>query len=284
MSFALSAKAIPNIRSYVDACNWWRDAKPWRGQTGEYDYRPLSPTRKDHLKIHKGHHDEIRLRYHYTDCVIYWPDGCVSIEAYSSQSTNTFVRELAPHGFEPDFIKAHTMIWVPMLWEGGKAVVKTGLRVPYRSNVWKFRPVRDRPTYPLHWELHPDSDHPQSFTRRTLNRKEAKAALRDTNYYDFVPWANAVRSMLKKPKGERRPFERGDYEYNADQLVDLLQQGISGWMAILEDRGSNCQAHVRDAIYRTTTRPIIIEEEVPCIQGYANYESFIGNSHKLDNY
>lgn len=283
MVYALNGMNLPDIRCYADALRIWDNAKPWRGQTADYDFRPLSPHRKDHLKIHKDG-ETIRLRYHYTDCVTYWPDNSVQIEAYSSQSTNTFVRNLSPHGFEPDFTKAVTMLWVPMLWESGRAVVKTGLMFPYRTNRLKFRPAPPKPTYPLHWELHPDSDQPQSFRRRVMDRKQAKLALQDTNYYDFLPWANAVRHMLKRPAGTRKPYEPGDYSLKSHQIVDLLAQGMDGWMQILEDRGSNCIAHVRDAIYRETTRPIVIETEVPCIQGYANYESFVGNSYKLDNY
>lgn len=283
MSFALHDNSLPSIRTYVQAANYWRDVQPWRDQTGEYDYRPLGRWRKDYLRIHKGHEDEYRMRYHSTDCVIYWPDGCVTIEAYSSRSTNTFVNALSPDGFRADFIKRDTMLWVPMLYEECNAVTSTGLKMPY-SNELKFKPVRDKPTYPLYWELHEDSDRPEPFTQRIPDKKQAKLALRDTNYCDFVPWANAVRHMLKRPERKLKPYERGDYELNADQIVELLGQGIKGWMAILEDRGGNCAAHVRDAIYQTTTRPIVIEREVSCIQGYADYESFVGNTKKLDKY
>lgn len=282
MSFALNGTNLPSIRCYADALRIWETAKPWRNQCAEYDFRPLSPSRKDYLKIHKDG-ETIRLRYHYTDCVVYWPDNSVEIEAYSSQSTNTFVRSLAPHGFEPDFIKAITILWVPMLWESGRAVVKTGLRFPYRTNTLKFRPAPYKSTYPLHWELHPDSATPEPFVQRTMDRKQAKLALQDTNYYDFLPWSNAVRSMTKRTDVKHKPFER-DYSLKSHQIVDLLAQGMDGWMKILEDRGSNCAAHVRDAIYRETMRPIVIETEVPCIQGYSDYESFVGNSKKLDNY
>lgn len=284
MAYALSRNAVPDIHCYADARRHWDNARPWRGQTADYDFRPLGPTRKDRLKIHLGNDGAVCLRYHYTDCVIYWPDNSVQIEAYSSQSTNTFVRSLAPHGFEPDFLQATTLLWVPMLCEKQSAIVKTGLRFPYRTNTLKFRPVTGKPTYPLFWELHPDSAPPQSFTQRVMDRKQAKLALKDTNYYDFLPWANAVRHMLKRPAAQRKPYEPGDYELKASQIVELLSQGMDGWMRILEDRGSNCIAHVRDAIYRETKRPIVIETEVPCIQGYSDYESFVGNSKKLDNY
>ena len=275
----LHHNVIPTIRNYIEAANFWRDARPWRGQTGEHDYRPLGKWRKDHLKIHKGYEDEIRLRYHQTDCVVYWPDGSIQIEAYCSVSTNTFVSELSP--FKPDFMKAETLIWVPMKYVENSAITETGLKFPY-GNVLRFKPVRE-PTYPLHWELHEDSPRPLPFKHRTLNRKEAKLALKDTNYYAFVPWANAVRSMLKGGK-KLKPWERGDYELDADDIVERLEKGIDGWMTVLQDRGGNCLAHVRDAIYRTTTRNIIIETDVPCIQGYADYESFVGNTKKLDNY
>lgn len=281
MAFALNGTNLPSIRCYADALRIWDNATPWRGQTGERDYRPLGRWRKDYLRIHKGYEDEYRMRYHSTDCVIYWPDGSVTIEGYSSRSTNTFVRELAPEGFKPDFIKAEMVLWVPMLWEECRAVTSTGLKMPY-SRELRFKPVRDRPTYPLYWELHEDSDKPEPFTQRVMDKKQTKLALKDTNYCDFVPWANAVRHMLKRPEVKRKPYQPGDYKYNADQLVELLGQGMKGWMKILNDRGSNCAAHVRDAIYQTTTRPIVIERDVPCIQGYADYESFVGNTKKLD--
>lgn len=279
----LHHNVIPTIRNYIEAANFWRDARPWRGQTGEHDYRPLGKWRKDHLKIHKGYEDEIRFRYYWTDCVIYWPDGSVTIKAYSSQSTNTFVRNLSPHGFKPDFIKADTMIWVPMWWEECKAVTETGVKFPRNSNVLRFKAVRDRKGVPDHWAIHEDSDLPGEFERSYLDHKATRAALKATNYYAFVPWANAVRSMMQRTERKRRPWERGHYKYKSHQLVDLLESGIEGWMKILEDRGSNCAAHVREAIYKETGG-VVREERVQFIQGYADYESFMGNTRKLDNY
>lgn len=278
----LNPGSIPTLRCYGDALQYWNNVTPWRGQKGERDYRPLSPHRKEHLKIYKGPEGEIRLRYHYTDCVVYYPDGSVEITSYPSASTNTFVRDLSP--FRPDFIKADRIIWVQARHVENSAITKTGFKIDGYSNTLRFRPVTDKPTYPLHWELHPDSAKPAPFIQRTMDRKQAKLALQDTNYYDFLPWSNAVRAMLKRPTEKHKPFEAGEYKISAHRLVDLLAQGMDGWMKILEDRGGNCAAHVRDAIYRTTKRPIMIETEVPCIQGYSDYESFVGNSKKLDNY
>lgn len=277
----LNPGSIPTLRCYGDALDYWGKITPWRGQRGERDYHPLSPHRKDHLKIYKGPENEIRLRYHYTDCVVYFPDGSVEITSYPSQSTNTFVRDLSP--FEPDFIKADRIIWVQAKYVEISAITKTGYRIEGRSSTLRFRPA-DKSSYPSHWELHPDSATPEPFVHRVMDRKQAKLALQDTNYYDFLPWSNAVRHMLKRSDRKRKPFEEGNYKLRASQLVDLLAQGMDGWMKILEDRGSNCAAHVRDAIYRETTRPIVIETEVPCIQGYSDYESFVGNSKKLNSY
>lgn len=284
MAYALSRNAVPTIRNYSEALRHWEQAKPWRGQSGEHDMRPLGPTRKDRLKIYKGYGNEpaIHLRYHYTDCVVYFPDGSVEVTSYPSQSTNTFVRDLSP--FEPDFLKADRILWVQAKYVENSAIIKTGYRIEGRSKTLRFQPVTDKPTYPLHWELHPDSARPEPFVHRVMDRKQAKLALKDTNYCDFVPWANAVRAMLKRPAKAPKPFRSTNYKLRSHQIVDLLGQGMDGWMKILDDRGSNCIAHVRDAIYRETTRPIVIETEVPCIQGYSDYESFVGNSKNLDNY
>lgn len=282
MAFALNSNSISTLRHYIDAHRLWENVTPWRGQTGERDYRPLSKNRKDYLKIYKGPGDAIHLRYHYTDCVVYFPDGSVEITSYPSMSTNAFVRKLSP--FEPDFLQRDRIIWVQAKYNECKAITRTGYKIEGYSKTLKFRPVEREGSWPPHWELHPESAKPEPFTQRVMDRKQAKLALKDTNYYDFLPWANAVRHMLKRPERSRKPYEPGDYDLRPHQIVSLLAQGMDGWMKILEDRGSNCVAHVRDAIYRETTRPIVIETEVPCIQGYADYESFVGNSKKLDNY
>jgi hypothetical protein len=83
------------VRCYDSAMRYFQSIKPWRGQTGEHDERPLRE-RSRHKGVRKLHDGSIVFRLHNTDVVTYRPDGSAVISVYQSPTTQTFVDCFGP--------------------------------------------------------------------------------------------------------------------------------------------------------------------------------------------
>lgn len=98
MSFSIDTYGLPAIESYADALKKWNNTKPWRGYSDDHP-RPLDRNRaKKHMTIYLDPASEdIRLHLHSTDVVIYHKDGSITLNPYTSVSTDKFANDLLPH-------------------------------------------------------------------------------------------------------------------------------------------------------------------------------------------
>lgn len=85
------------LHGYASAAKYLESCKPWRGETGKHDERPIKARRNRRAGVRRMHDDSIAFRLHDTDVVVYRPDNSVTINVYDSVTTADFIRCYAPY-------------------------------------------------------------------------------------------------------------------------------------------------------------------------------------------
>lgn len=93
---------IPGVRSYARALYLYDRTAPWRGDADKIT-RPLGNRRARHMTFRKLEDGSIAFRLYATDVVTWHPDNSVTINPYSTASTNAFANRLLPSGVWADF-------------------------------------------------------------------------------------------------------------------------------------------------------------------------------------
>lgn len=136
-----TTSGFPSLDSYAEARKHFDSTKPWRSKYNPDNERPIGIRQ---VKLSGGRFKKamrelgdgsIAFRLHYTDCVIWHPDGRVTVEGYATQMTNDFIGMLSPfrQGFriDKDEYGRRSDTRDPVLYVG-KIVVRCNRPVEFR--------------------------------------------------------------------------------------------------------------------------------------------------------
>jgi hypothetical protein len=202
----------PSIPNYAAAEQRWNEVKPWRGEIGEWDERPLSnhrwQRRKHHMSIRKLTDGSYVCKLYYTDCVTYRPDGVILVQSYPSSSTSAFIRALLPR-VDCSFAGEPMVLWLHGMTHGNVQ----GIRADGGAIPLVYQPG-DR------YELAPGFK-PTPFQRPQVNRVKARAALKQYGLQDFSIWLTA-RNALRDDIEGNNGFGDGPH-YGRTRVIHLLR-------------------------------------------------------------
>ncbi len=236
--FAISTAGIPRINSYTDALRYHDRAaqKPWR--TGGEDY-PFPEKRARQYGVRKVSDGSVVFRLHSTDVVKWHPDNSITIEVYTSQSTQAFADCLLPPGI-------HT---------GG------GMTQLHVGNSWSTRKI-----YPIAGTVRIAPDHetidtPVVWEKRRVDRKVAKAVLAQTNYAEYREWWQLMTAMA-----EPRLEFFSPYWHDRDKVEALADR--DRWHELMCTWSGGRPDQVRQAVYNCTSEPVYYLEHFDYVVGY----------------
>lgn len=211
---------LPNrILSYKAACDKYNSIAPIRGRQDQ-NTRPLARRSNDNLTIRQDETTgDIIVRLYRTDIITYKNDGDgynnpIELDPYPSVTTNRVVTSiLAPHVF-PYWGDRHPSVPNHITEVGGRYY-----------NTPSYALIQPAETG---WTL-VGGEKPFEVPR--LNRKEAKQALRDANFYTFQIWFNTLIRLNLDPKAEGS-WRTGPFDWSPHEAMKYLTAGEDGWRAI----------------------------------------------------
>jgi hypothetical protein len=237
MAFAISTANIPSIFSYTDALRYHDRAaqKPWRN--GGEDF-PFPEKRVRQYGVRKLNDGSIAFRLHSTDVVTWHPDNSLTLEVYTSQSTQAFANCLLPYGVSTG---------------GGMTRLEIGRN-------WKAQKM-----YPIADTVHIAPDHetidtPVVWERRRTDRKVARRVLAETRYAEYREWYKLMRSMMTEP-----PKLLGFWSPR-ETVAMLADQSF--WHDLMTSWSGGTPDDVRYAIYDQTNEPVFYHERMPYVVGH----------------
>jgi hypothetical protein len=281
---SLEIRQIKNPQTFAGAMQMWQNAKPWRSETGEYDPRPIcwEYRRKKHMSIRKGLDGSIIFTLFRIDVVTYHPDESVTIEGYSSQSTNIFARKLLPKGLSVDFNKYFSIVWIEKRelepgddyrrqsgFNRGKIAVRL---IPAKDGefLWNFAP--ETPSKP--------------FEVKYL-KSNARAALKARGYFDFRLFAKA-RMALSQDFSEVERVLGKSPQYLAclakrSEWSKLLGSGFGPRSSFYSRQLISCRLEgllerIRYEIYRTDNYIEVVK--IPYVKDWQQMSNIIKQSNK----
>lgn len=88
------------ITTYEQALRRYNATKPWRGRPDQ-NTRPLGQRAQGNLTLRRLPDDSIAFTLYRTDCVVYHPDGSITLEGTDHLMTRQFISVLTPEGLRP---------------------------------------------------------------------------------------------------------------------------------------------------------------------------------------
>lgn len=230
MSYSVNTDSFPSPRSYADARAHFDSTKPYRDESDQAP-RPIGVRAHRNKQMRLLDDESVAFRLYRTDCVIYHPDGQVTIEGYSSMSTTAFVNCLGPSnvrhgqgswrvgGAVLELWKGYESYWLPYDrsdplslmqrnpdYGKGTLVINCGspVRLNYCDGRWLPVDVAD---------LHP-------FEVPTIDRSLALKVSREYHLLEFEAWLR----MILVCAGELA-LPPADAEGSAEDVLDQLIDG-----------------------------------------------------------
>jgi hypothetical protein len=204
-----------HMLSYNSALAKYNSIKPIRGRQDQ-NTRPLVQRRNDNLTIRQDPQtSDIVVRLYQTDIIRYThqPGGDndlspIILDPYASSLTNRVMWSiLGPH------VNTH--------WSDAGLTTEVGGRYYNTPSYAVIQPKQSG------WELVEGS---KPIEVPYLNRKEARQALLDANYYTFKLWLETrIRLGLA---GFADRWTRSPYDWSPTTAVSYLRQGEAGWAEI----------------------------------------------------
>jgi hypothetical protein len=252
---------LPSNRmlSYNSALAKYNSIAPIRGRRDQ-NTRPLARRGNDNLTIRQDPDSkDIIVRLYSTDIIRYSSEGdghnnLIELDPYASVLTNRIVTSiLGPHVF------TH--------WSDTNLITEVNGRYYHTPSFAVVQPAETG------WTL-VDGSKPISIPR--LDRKAAKQALRDANYYTFKLWLETRIKLGVAEFGHRwgtKPFD-----WTPRTAMDYLVAGEEGWAEIASRMSNNIPLEselrsLREAVYQYEM--CYTEDEVPYFTSYREMQSAI---------
>lgn len=219
---------LPSNRmlSFDSAFKKWSSIKPIRGRSE--DIRPLARRGNDNLTIRQdpSNHD-IVVRLYSTDIIRYSADGDgnnnqIMLDPYPSVLTNRILWSiLGPH------VNTH---WTDRYLPAPDYITEVGGRYYNTPEFALVQPHQEG------WYLVAGA---KPFEVPRINRKEAKQALRDANYYTFKLWLETqIRLGTRALLGDG--WRTKPFDWTPANAYQLLQEGETGWAEISRRFSARC--------------------------------------------
>lgn len=204
MTFSCSMTDFPSLDSFADAQAHYDRTKPWRGDSSDAP-RPIGSraTNQRHKNMRVLSDGSIAYCLHRTDCVIWHPDGDVTVQGYASMSTTAFIGCLVPSGISHGQGPKHD--WEPILqlrgsqpdyrceydawrahWSSGRIIqCSKPVRLYYNADTSSWEPR--------------DMDALEPFYVPRIDRKAARAASRKYHLPTLQQVVNAAIALAGVP-------------------------------------------------------------------------------------
>ena len=250
--------------SYTSALNKYNSIKPIR-RRADQNTRPLADRKNDNLtiRLEETNHD-IVVRLYSTDIIRYSADGDgytndIMLDPYTSSLANRIVTSiLGPHVF------TH---WSDRCHPAPSLITEVGGRYYHTPEYALVRP------HQTGWALVAGAE---PIRVPKLDRKVAKQALRDSNYYTFKLWLETRIRLGVAEFGHRwgtRPFD-----WTPSTAMGYLRQGEAGWAEISARMGNGIPLErelesLRRAVYKYEM--CHDEVEVPYFESYRELHNAI---------
>jgi len=258
--------------SYTSALSRWSSIKPIRGRSPET--RPLARRSNDNLTIRQDPTTgDIIVRLYRTDIITYKnePDTDpdlrpIELEPYSSVTTNLIIHSiLAPHVFTQ---------WADRHHSTPDHI--TGVNGRY-YNTPSYALIQPQETG---WTL-VGGEKPFEVPR--INRKEAKQALRDTNFYTFQTWLNTLIRLDLAPMSAH--YRRSPYGWSPSEAYRYLTAGEDGWREIAGRMSGRValdreMTSLRQAVYKYYQ--CYDTETIPYFTSYREMQNALNQMRRLD--
>jgi hypothetical protein len=207
--------------SYDSALKKHQSIKPIRGRSDQ-NTRPLARRGNDNLTIRQDpSNSDIVVRLYQTDIIRYKSGGdgynnLIELDPYPSVLTNRVMWSiLGPH------TNTH---WSDRDYPLPNHITEVGGRYYNTPDYALIQPAETG------WTL-VGGEKPFEVPR--LDRKEAKQALRDANFYTFQTWLNTLIRLNNDPRAESRGWGRPKpFEWSPSQAFQYLTAGEEGWREI----------------------------------------------------
>ena len=270
MSFQLNYNG-PSLHSYQSAVRAWEQADRWRGETGEFDERKLDG-RKRHVTIRKTREGDIACKLHSTDVVTYHPDDSITIERWSSMSTDSFARAMLPGSLYSTFLSGGCDIWIKPVggssrfwdgdWQGWKFSGISCTFVPgEEGDEYTYAPKDLAETEPLEHTY--------------LDAKLAAKARAKYRWNDFTTWFKAFTTLSRNPSPA---FALSPRDHGT--ILALLQDGEYTKLFDVEQRTKigDPTYPIKVAMYRA--EDAICVEEYQHLVGYRSEKNILASSSR----
>jgi hypothetical protein len=218
--------------SHETALIKYNSIKPIRGRSDQ-NTRPLASRRNDNLTIRQLQDSgDIAVRLYRTDVITYHTDGTITLDPYGSVLTNRVVWSILGSHVTPH-------------WSDSKPhATYVGGHYYHTPDFVHIQPHNDG------WRLIGGS---KPVDVPYLNRKLAKQALRDNNYYTFVVWLETQLRLNLDPR--HLSWRSSPFEHHPQTLISYLRGGPSGWAEITQRMSTSCELKreleaVRKAVYQ----------------------------------
>lgn len=206
---------IPCLNTFEQARKHYMSVAPTRG----WDKAPGAPrflaerTNKDKI-IHMTH-DRVMCKLYRTDVVTYHSDGAITVQPYSSSTTNQFVQKL---------LGRHNHLTIDMTAAGG-AIAWVHHNI-HGMRGYKFGgyALRFRPDGDDGFVVDEAFSTPAVFERYMLDTAKLNAVYKETGYKDFQAWhqaafkAGSLADLPQRNSWMSRIWTPNDGEKHYDQL------------------------------------------------------------------
>lgn len=212
-----------HLTDYQSAKDLWdRSQKNREGSSNSayFASRSLFDRYRDNSQITWGTKDQISFRLYSTDVVTFDPDGTVTLDPVTTQSTRNFVHAILERGVTPLWADRHTAN-PDRLTQVGDQVYHTP---QYATLRWDI--TGDSPQWTLVGGAEP-------MTKPTLDRSKSRTVLADSGYTQFAVWLKTAITLGADPRSKDRWSRRGPSTADVPRLKDPAHYGnaVENWSA-----------------------------------------------------
>lgn len=260
--FGSNAQLPRRLQSFEAALTKYQSIVPIRGRRDQ-NTRPLVNRKSDTLTIRVDDMENpqsVIVRLYSTDVVTYNIDGTIDLDPYPSRMTCMMVHSLLGK--------------VSPAWASRDYGIPN--HVTYVDGRYYHTPeycTVDTATPSGEWQVVGGA---KPFSVPQLDRKRAKQALKDVNYYDFKLWLETQIRINLDPRPDRFYWKTSANNWSPHSTVRMLQDGPTGWTEMVSEMSARCSLKTElDAIRQTVYKysDVCDTIEVPYFEDYREVQN-----------
>jgi hypothetical protein len=248
------------MHSFEEALAKHQSIVPIRGRQDQ-NTRPLVDRKSDRITIRVDNPESpksVIVRLYRTDVVTYNIDGTIDLDPYPSRTTNMMVYALLGRKVSPAWASRDHGIPNHVTYVEGRYY-----HTPEYCTIDTATPSGD-------WQVIGGT---KPFGVPQLDRKRAKQALKDANYYTFRLWLLALIRLGDDldPRSKGQFWNKSPANWSPSDAVRRLQAGPDGRKSVAEDMSRMCAIKTElDALRRAVYNYYDVCDtlEVPYFEDY----------------